>query len=68
MYNFVRYQAKLSNILGITENYSVFMNSMFVYLRFLATKLKVINIRLFENKGNRLVILKASLIVPAKFF
>ena len=37
---------------------------MFVYLRPLATKLKVT--RLFENKYIRLILLKTSLIVPTK--
>ena len=50
----------------ITENYSVYINSIFVYLRLLATKIKVIIIRLFENKYIRLILLKTSLIVPTK--
>ena len=50
----------------ITENYSVYINSIFVYLRLLATKIKVIIIRLFENKYIRLILLKTSLIVLTK--
>ena len=50
----------------ITENYSVYINSIFVYLRLLATKIKVIVIRLFENKYIRLILLKTSLIVSTK--
>ena len=42
----------------ITENYSVFVNSMFIYLSLLPTKLKVIIICLFENKDTVYYLLK----------
>ena len=66
MFSHVHFPLVMSLTECITENYSVYINSIFVYLRLLATKIKVIIIRLFENKYIRLILLKTSLIVLTK--
>ena len=66
VFSHVHFSLVISLAKYITENYSVFINNMFVYLCLLATKLKVKIIRLFENKYIRLILLKTSLIVPTK--